>query len=148
MFFMKNYKQTQKVISILFFCISVLFQFGCSDKQPEKTSLANAQKNNDVSMSDGEATDSVKHKFEKIFAQKCVAREVKNAVNKDSDTDRFQEMCNCISKRIAKDLSEVDAEKYLQEHEDTKTLEIKFDDAAYFCVQAKPLPKGPHLFGK
>lgn len=96
----------------------------------------------------GEASASVKDKFVTTFARNCVNRELKNSVNPDVDEKRFSESCDCIARHIAEDLSDVDAEKYLQEHEDTQTLEIKFDTAAYFCLQSKPQPKGPHLFGK
>jgi len=96
----------------------------------------------------GEASDSVKNKFIKTFSQNCVARELKNSTNKEVDEKRFQQSCDCIAGHIADDLAEVDAEKYLEDHEDTQTLGIKFDSAAFFCLQNKPQPKGPHLFGR
>ena len=125
----------------------------CSDDKPsaptQTQSVAEAKpkvhKPNHVDQ--GEASDSVKNKFVNLFANNCVKRELKNSVNKDNDEQRAKPSCECIAKKIAEDLSDVDAEKYLQEHEDTQTLEIKFDHAAYFCLQNKPLPKGPHLFG-
>lgn len=96
----------------------------------------------------GEASDSVKNKFIKTFAQNCVNRELKNSTNKENDEKRFQQSCDCIAGHIAEDLAEIDAEKYLEDHEDTQTLSIKFDSAAFFCLQNKPQPKGPHLFGR
>jgi len=121
---------------------------GCSDDKSASSSEAPAKtgKNNHIDY--GEASDSIKSKFITAFAKKCVARELKNSINKDSDEKRFQDACDCIAKHIADDLAEVDAEKYLQEHEDTQTLEIKFDSAAYFCLQSKPQPKGPQILGK
>ncbi|QWF72614.1 hypothetical protein KEF85_16175 [Methylomonas paludis] len=118
----------------------------CSDNSTDESAKSKPTKPNHVDY--GEASDSVKSKFIKAFAKNCVTRELKNSVNKDIDEKRFTESCGCIATHIAEDLSDIDAEKYLQEHEDTQTLEIKFDSAAYFCLQAKPVPKGPHLFGK
>lgn len=126
----------------------------CSDDKPgaaKSESAATAQvkpakKENTVDY--GEASDTVKNKFIKTFSQNCVARELKNATNKDVDEKRYQQSCDCIAGHIADDLAEVDAEKYLEDHEDTQTLGIKFDAAAFFCLQNKPQPKGPHLFGR
>ncbi|WKJ90548.1 hypothetical protein QZJ86_21475 [Methylomonas montana] len=123
---------------------------GCSSDEAEapKTSAGTAKTKVVHRVDSGEATEPEKRQFEKEFSAKCVARELKNSNNKDVDEKRFQESCDCIAEHIMKDLSEIDAEKYLEDHEDTHTLQIKFDAAAYFCLQNKPQPKGPHLFGK
>ena len=117
----------------------------CSDDKTANN-LSKSGKNNHVDQ--GEASETVKQKFVTEFSKKCVARELKNSINKDIDEKRYTEACGCIAKHISENLSDVDAEKYLQEHEDTQALDIKFDTAAFFCLQNKPLPKGPHLFGK
>jgi hypothetical protein len=130
--------------------ISALTIVGCSSDEAEapKTSAAPTSKKAVHRVDTGEATEPEKRQFEKEFSAKCVERELKNSVNKDVDEKRFQESCDCIAEHIMKDLSEIDAEKYLEDHEDTQTLGIKFDAAAYFCLQSKPQPKGPQLFGK
>jgi hypothetical protein len=126
---------------------------GCSDDKVEApktesvtTKAKPVKKENTVDY--GEASDSVKNKFIKTFSKNCIARELKNSANKDVDEKRYQQTCDCIAEHIAEDLADVDAEKYLDDHEDTHTLQIKFDAGAYFCLQNKPQPKGPHLFGK
>lgn len=130
----------------------LLLSIGCSDDKPAPSSNQTAssskpaKKNNSVDY--GEASDSVKQKFIGEFSESCVERELKNSVNKDVDGQRFKSNCDCIAQHIAEDLADVDAEKYLDDHEDTQTLGIKFDAAAFFCLQNKPQPKGPHLFGK
>lgn len=93
-------------------------------------------------------TDVVKHQFEHEFADQCVARELKSSVNPDVDKPRLDKDCMCISKYLMKDLSGDEARKFLKEHENTHSLQIKFDAAAYFCLQNKQLPKGPQIFGK
>lgn len=145
-------KNTDKLLKILLISVMALFLAACSDDKAEdaapETAVAKAKPANNNNVDAGEASDSAKQKFEKTFAKNCVTRELKNSTNKDIDEKRFTESCGCIAKHIAEDLAEVDAEKYLEDHEDTHTLQIKFDAAAYFCVQNKTLPKGPHLFGK
>ena len=139
----KNY-HLDKLLGLLVVGGMAILLAGCGNDKPQDS--AKAAKPNHVDY--GEASDSVKTKFTKAFAKNCLTRELKNSINKDVDEKRFTESCECIAQHIAEDLSDIDAEKYLQEHEDTQTLEIKFDSAAYFCLQAKPVPKGPHLFGK
>lgn len=146
---MKNTVQS-KLLRLLIIFIAAATLTACSDdkaeKSPANTATSKPAKNNHVDY--GEASDSVKQKFENEFSKKCVARELKNSVNKDIDEKRYQEACGCIAKHISENLSDIDAEKYLLEHEDTQTLDIKFDTAAFFCLQNKSLPKGPQLFGK
>lgn len=93
-------------------------------------------------------TDVVKHQFEHEFADQCVARELKASNNPDVDKPRLDKDCMCISKYMMKDLSGEEAKHFLKQHENTHSLQIKFDAAAYFCIQNKQQPKGPHLFGK
>jgi hypothetical protein len=149
---MKPLKIAHKFLGLLILPVILLALTACSDDKPESSAAAKpaaaskAAKHNHVDA--GEASDSVKQKFAAAFAKNCVTRELKNSINKDVDEKRFTDNCGCIAKHISENLDDVDAEKYLQEHEDTQTLEIKFDTAAYFCLQAKPQPKGPHLFGK
>ncbi|WP_347988224.1 hypothetical protein [Methylomonas sp. AM2-LC] len=148
---MKKNNSMQKLLILLLIPVMTVFLSACSDDKTENASVekpAQAKHAKANHIDQGEASDSVKQKFEKQFAKNCVARELKNSINKDVDEKRFSDSCECIAKKIAEDLSDLDAEKYLQEHEDTQTLEIKFDHAAYFCLQSKPQPKGPHLFGK
>jgi len=141
-----------KAFALLLIPTLVLLAAGCSDDKaeapakPSATKSTAAKKENSVDY--GEASDSVKQKFISEFTESCVERELQNSVNKDNDEKRFQDSCGCIAKHIADDLADVDAEKYLDDHEDTQTLGIKFDAAAFFCLQNKPQPKGPHLFGK
>lgn len=145
-------RKAPHLLATLLMASLALFATACSsDKeeapQSEKT-ISKSKPSNNNNVDQGEASDTVKQKFTNVFAQNCLKRELANSVNKDSDEKRFQESCSCIANHIAEDLAEVDAEKYLDDHEDTHTLQIKFDAAAFFCLQNKPQPKGPHLFGK
>ncbi|KAF3980924.1 MAG: hypothetical protein HFP81_10865 [Methylococcales symbiont of Hymedesmia sp. n. MRB-2018] len=87
-----------------------------------------------------------KHTFEHKFADQCVARELKNSVNKKEDKKRFQKSCLCIATRIMRNLTEVEAEKFLVEKKNTQSLKMSFDEAAYFCLQKTA--KAPILFNR
>jgi hypothetical protein len=153
---MKIINSTQKLSGLAILASLALLSSACSDNKAttnsaEKSAPISAAKqdtNHHVAAGKGEAPEPVKNKFIKQFSNSCVERELKNSINKDVDQKRFEDSCGCIAKHIADDLSDLDAEKYLVAHEDTQSLDIKFDQAAYFCLQAKGLPKGPHLFGK
>lgn len=148
-------KQVKQPILGLLIISALAILPACSDdksapasNQTEAKSANTAKSHHIDHVKPGEATDSVKNKFISQFSKSCIDRELKNSTDLDNDTKRVKPTCECIANKIAEDLSDLDAEKYLQMHEDTQTIEIKFDHAAYFCLQAKPLPKGPHLFGK
>lgn len=129
-----------------------LWLAACSDDKPAANHAAVAEKqpvHNPFDHSHDEVvTDVVKHQFEHEFADQCVARELKNSPNPDVDKKRLDKDCMCIAQYMMKDLSATDAKKFLKEHQNTHTLQIKFDAAAYFCVQNKQQPKGPQIFGK
>jgi len=94
-------------------------------------------------------TDLQKHKFEHDFAKTCVARETRNSVNKDIDTKRAEKDCLCIATYMMKDLTGVEAEKFLTEKKNTQSLRIRFENAAYNCLQkTADKPKAPKIFGR
>lgn len=138
------FKMPQKALIVI--AVSLLAS-ACSDDKP-KTS-ANKVSHNQFNHAHGpEVTNLVKHKFEHQFADQCVEREIKNSVNKAIDRKRYAKSCLCIATYMMKDLTAVEAEKFLQEHKNTQSLRIRFENAAYHCLQEKALPKGPKLFGK
>jgi hypothetical protein len=93
-------------------------------------------------------TDIQKHTFEHKFADQCVARELKTSVNKEYDKKRLEEACMCIAKYLMKDLTADEAKKFITEHKSPHSLVIKYESAAYHCLQEKAQPKGPKLFGR
>lgn len=121
---------------------------GCSDDEGKKTTAAKVEHNPLDHSHDIEVTDVQKHKFEHDFAQQCVQRELEHSPDKAADEDRWREPCICIATYLMKDLTADEAEKFIGEHKDTQSLVIKFESAAFHCLQAKAQPKGPKLFGK
>lgn len=95
-----------------------------------------------------EVTDMVKHKFEHDFAAQCVDRELNNSNNKIEDAEKLTNSCECIASYMMKDLTAQEAEKFIEEKEHPQSLRIKFEAAAYDCLQEKTKVAGPKLFGK
>ncbi|WP_198246075.1 hypothetical protein [methane-oxidizing endosymbiont of Gigantopelta aegis] len=126
---------------------AALLLSACSDDKP-KTPLKKAEHNPFDHSHGSEVTDLVKHKFEHEFADQCAEREAANSPNPVLERKRYAKPCLCIATYMMKDLTAVEAEKFLKEHKNTQSLRIRFENAAYHCLQEKAHPKGPKLFGK
>lgn len=140
---MKNKKiKTYLIGSLLAFGVSA-----CSDDEPKKIIPQNViATHNDFDHDHDEATNLEKHKFEHEFAEQCIARETRNSVNKKNDRQRFSKPCLCIAKEMMDDLTAVEAEKFLKEDKQTQSLTIRFEAAAYECLQEKAKPQAPQIF--
>jgi len=93
-----------------------------------------------------EVSDLEKHKFEHDFAEQCIEREIARSGGKKSDRARFAKPCMCIAQYMMKDLTAKEAQKFLEEHKNTLSLQIRFENAAYHCLQQKVRPKAPTIF--
>ncbi|GAB6139646.1 hypothetical protein JCM14076_03750 [Methylosoma difficile] len=143
---MKKQATPKSVITLFTGIALALTLNACSDNNEEKAAKAQPAKieeaHNPFDHShDVPVTDVQKHKFEHAFADQCVQRETKNSINPDIDKERFTKPCMCIATYMMKDLTNQEAEKYLNEHENPRSLQIKFDSAAYHCLQEKTPPK-------
>ena len=141
---MKN-KNKLRLKNILVSASLALILSGCSDDEPKQQQAKKAHNPWDHSH-DATVTDIQKHVFEHDFAEQCVEREVSQSINKDNDRKRFAKPCMCIATFMMKDLTAVEAEKFLKENKSTQSLRIRFENAAYHCLQEKQQPKSPQLF--
>jgi len=123
---------------------------GCSDdKEKTVTATAATEAHNPFDHThDVEVTDVQKHKFEHDFAAQCVQREVKNSSDKEADKLRYSEPCMCIAKFLMKDLTAEEAQRFIGEHKNAQSLVIKYENAAYRCLQQNAQPKGPNFSRK
>jgi hypothetical protein len=122
---MKTHLFTKKLfIAVLASMAIALAATGCSDDESTPARTAKTPHNPFDHTHDVEVTDIQKHKFEHDFANQCVRNEVKNSVNKEADKE---------------------ARKFIGEHKNSHSLSIKFDNAAYHCLQKKNPPKGPNF---
>ena len=139
---MKTNKFTKKILfAALTSVVIALSVTGCSDDE-KKTVPVKVSHNPFDHTHDVPVTDVEKHKFEHDFAAQCVERELKNSVNKDEDKERFSKSCLCVATYMMKDLTAQEAEKFLKEHENPRSLQIKYDSAVYHCTQQKTVDKG------
>lgn len=151
---MKTFTFTKKFFFAVLTCMVIALSVaGCSDDEEkvatEKVAVKAHPAHNPFDHShDVEVTDIQKHKFEHDFAKQCVDRELKNSVNKDMDEHRYDEPCMCIATFLMKNLTAEEAEKFIGEHKNAQSLVIKYENAAYHCLQEKVQTKGPHLFGR
>jgi len=143
---MKTHTFTKNLLlAALTSIVIVLSVTGCSDDK-EKTVPVKAIHNPFDHSHDVPVTDVEKHKFEHDFAAQCVERELKNSVNKDEDKERFSKSCMCVATYMMKDLTAQEAEKFLKEHENPRSLQIKYDSAVFHCMQQKTVDKGFKTF--
>jgi len=141
-----NNKNRLRLKTILVSVSLALFLNACSDDEP----VQQVKKAHNPWDHPHEAvvTDIQKHVFEHDFAEQCVEREVSQSINKDNDRERFAKPCMCIATFMMKDLTAVEAEKFLKENKSTQSLRIRFENAAFHCLQEKQQPKSPQLFNR
>ncbi len=133
--------QTKKIVfSTLTSLALATLLTACSDDKAETkgNSFDHAHKES--------VTDVEKHRFEHEFTKQCVARELKASPNQNKDG--LDETCMCIAKHMLGDLTAVEADKFLKEKKNTQSMRIRFDEAAYDCLQENNPPQAPKLFGK
>jgi len=92
------------------------------------------------------ASQSEKGKFVKEFTEDCLVRETMNSENKEYDRKRWAEPCECIAKYMTEHLTDDEAEEYLKDDNHTRSLQIRFEAAAYKCLQATKKPQAPKIF--
>jgi len=125
-------------LKILLISCSIAFFVGaCSDDAPKTRQInSKAHKSWDHSH-DTTVTDMQKHGFEHDFTKQCVESELRQSSDKTNDRKRFAKPCMCIATFMMQDLTAVEAEKFLKEHKSTQSLRIRFENAAYHCLQSK-----------
>jgi len=136
---MKTHTLTKNFfLAVLTSLVIALSMTGCSNdndspkaKQPPVKTAFNPFDHSQ----DTPVTPVEKHKFEDAFAAQCLARELKNSVNVDVDKERFSKSCQCVANYMVKDLTDEEAEKFLTEHENPRSLQIKYNSAVYHCTQ-------------
>ena len=147
---MKTLIKTKKILVVSSFSVLVaVLLAGCSSEEDKKPVAKAKITRNQFDHTHGkEVTDLEKHKFEHEFAEQCVNRELKNSVNKDIDKKRYEKTCLCIATFMMEDLTAKEAEKFLEENKNTRSLQIRFDNAAYNCLQKQAKTKSPMIFNR
>lgn len=141
-----NNNNKLKITTIFLSCYLVFGLSACSDDKPKQQ--AKKPHNPWDHTHDAVVTDIQKHVFEHDFAKECVEREVKQSINKENDRKRFAKPCMCIATFMMKDLTAIEAEKFLKEKKTTQSLRIRFENAAFQCLQNQQKPKSPKVFDR
>ena len=145
-------KITKLRFRLFFYTMALtLFLTACSDDNPKETTHApstTVDSTQKMSFDHGhnKARDMDKHPFEHKFSQQCIARVLENSINKEIDRARFKEPCMCIATYLMKDLTAKEAQKFLREQKHTQSLRIRYENAAYHCLQKKQAPQAPTIF--
>ncbi len=84
-----------------------------------------------------------KGKFRKEFTADCVGRELQNAEGK-VDRAKIEKNCECIAHYMDDHLTDQEADEYLKEDNHTRSLQIRFEAGAFYCLQKN----SPDLKGK
>ena len=144
---MKTIKTPSKVIVSALLSAALTFMLSaCSEEESHKTNLDD-RGNYFGHPHDREVTDLEKHKFEHKFAEQCIERELQDSINKEVDRQRFEKPCMCIAEYMLKDLTAKEAEKFLEERKNTQSMRIRFENAAYNCLQKnKKQVRSPVIF--
>lgn len=140
---MKKLRQNSLCVALISVAM-VLAVASCSDEKPASTNKAvEAEKSAKESYEtfevkpDTEVTQVERLKFEHDFAAQCVERELKDSNNKEQDEERVTKLCECITKEVSKTLTDEEAEKFVGEHENPRSLGIKFENASFQCMPEK-----------
>ncbi|MGZ8191197.1 MAG: hypothetical protein ACXWTS_08200 [Methylococcaceae bacterium] len=141
---MKNQTITKKInFAVLAGIVIALSVTACSDDEDKTDKTKSEDTSVSHSLLKATLSDAEKFKFEKEFAAQCITRELNNSTNKEADEQRITRSCNCIATFLTKDLTAIEAEKFLAEHENAQSLRIKYENAAYHCLQEKVPPQEP-----
>lgn len=150
---MKINSISKSLLTLTIGAVCAVMLNACSDDKPQTTSVtpsvsqakpAPTHNPNPFDHSgEVKVTESEKQRFEREFASQCVNREIKNSDNNEADKERFAKPCTCIATFMMKDLTAQEAEKFLTEHENPQSLRIKYENAAYHCLQEKAPPHEP-----
>lgn len=137
--------------------VAVTFLSACSDEEEKVTQSVtkkvtstakkvvalnnkerDAQHYKDMSQPMDKATWSEKGKFRNEFSEDCVTREKATAKEAGSifDKDHVVKTCECIADYMDDHLTDDEAEEYLRDDNHNRSLQIRFDAAAYNCLQA------------
>lgn len=76
-----------------------------------------------------------KGRFKKEFTKDCIGRELKTAGTDKLDRAYIEKTCACIADYMDENLTDQEAEEYLGEDNHMRALQIRYDTAAYQCIQ-------------
>ncbi len=147
-----------RTLSVVTFVMALLLS-GCSDDKQQETQVAapkpatvtksivgnnknmvsnkldDKQHYSEMSKPLDKASWVEKGKFKKEFSKDCINRELKNAGDASVDRAYIEKTCDCIADYMDEHLTDQEAEEFLGEDNHMRALQIRYDTAAYQCIQ-------------
>ena len=149
-------KKANNLLNVLPPLVMILFLSSCSNDDNveavtenatvEKTIVGNSKKMTANKVDDksfykemskpvDKATWVEKGRFNKEFKKDCIARELKGA-GADGNVDKpfIEKTCDCIADYMDDHLTDQEAEEFLGEDSHMRALQIRYDTAAFHCI--------------
>ena len=149
-------KKANNLLNVLPAFVMILFLLSCSNDDNveavtenaivEKTIVGNSKKMTANKVDDksfykamskpaDKATWVEKGRFNKEFKKDCIARELKGA-GADGNVDKpfIEKTCDCIADYMDDHLTDQEAEEFLGEDSHMRALQIRYDTAAFHCI--------------
>lgn len=136
--------------------VAIVFLSACSDEKSSEVVTKNAVVKTEIvgnskNMADSKVDDRQhykemskpadkanwveKGKFNKEFSKDCIARELNSAGEAKVDKAYIEKTCNCIADYMDDHLTDQEADEFLKEDSHMRALQIRYDTAAYHCIQ-------------
>lgn len=106
-----------------------------NNKNMTANKLGDAQHYMEMSTPVDKANWVEKGKFKKEFTKDCIAREVAIEGENKTDMSYIEKTCACIADHMDNKLTDQEADEFLKEDNHVRAFQIKYDAAAYECVQ-------------
>ncbi len=84
-----------------------------------------------------------KGKFNKEFKKDCIARELRT--DKAVDKAFIEKTCDCIADYMDDKLTDQEAEEFLKEDSHMRSLQIRYDTAAFHCIKGADKTSEPKI---
>lgn len=149
---------------VVLFLATVIFLSSCSDDKEHTTQKAKIESsivgNNknitenkldkkqyykEMSKPIDKATWVEKNKFKKEFSKDCINRELQSAGKNEIDRGFIEKTCHCIADYMDEHLTDQEAEEFLGEDNHMRALQIRYDTAAYQCIQGAKKIEEPKI---
>lgn len=143
---------------------AVVFLSSCSDNQQVTTQQAKVETSivgNSKNMTKNKLDDKQyykqmskpldkaswveKGKFKKEFTKDCINRELQSAGKNKVDNSFIETTCACIADYMDEHLTDQEAEEFLGEDNHMRALQIRYDTAAYQCIQGAKKIEDPKV---
>lgn len=161
---MGNFTSIENRFLVVLSIVAVVFLSSCSDDKQVTTQQADVGKSivgNSKNMTANKLDDKQyykemskpmdkaswveKGKFKKEFTKDCINRELQSAEKNKADTGFIEKTCACIADYMDEHLTDQEAEEFLGEDNHMRALQIKYDTAAYQCIQGAKKIEDPKV---